>query len=290
MEHLAIMKKGYIEKILSGEKKIESRFSINRVTPYHKIAPGDRVYMQEVGKEVTAVFEVQDVRFFDHLSGEKVDELRTQYGEDICADDDFWTMKRNAKYATLIYIKAPSTIAPFKVCKHDRSAFKTAQNIKEEMTISQRTLVKHPHDCENGKHYFIFDGDTHCRFCGYKFPHSEIMRAKPDYITVKHIMEESMWNNEWLHVDLDNVAKSRAAAVNKHKVKQVLAKSIGVCRKNDGRQTPYYGDPVYYAQHGLGCCCRKCLEKFYGIPRDTALSDGDLEYFADLIMEFIKEH
>lgn len=71
MEHLAIMKKGYIEKILSGEKKIESRFSMNRATPYHKISIGDQVYMQEVGKEVTAVFEVADVLFLTIFQRER---------------------------------------------------------------------------------------------------------------------------------------------------------------------------------------------------------------------------
>ena len=68
MEHLAIMKKGYIEKILSGEKKIESRFSINKITPFHTVSAGDKVYMQEVGKEVSAMFEVDKVLFFDNLS------------------------------------------------------------------------------------------------------------------------------------------------------------------------------------------------------------------------------
>ena len=50
MEHLAIMKKGYIEKILSGEKKIESRFSKSRIAPYHNIFPDDTVYMQRLAR------------------------------------------------------------------------------------------------------------------------------------------------------------------------------------------------------------------------------------------------
>lgn len=289
MEHLAIMKKGYIEKILSGEKKIESRFSINRVAPYGKIAAGDKVYMQEVGKEVTAVFEVKDVLFFENLSEEQVEGIRTRYGKDICAEDDFWQLKKNARFATLIYVKEPRKITPFKVYKNDRSAFKTVRSVKEELVIKRRIIVKHPHDCENGKHYFIFDGDTHCQFCGRSFSHSETMRARPDYITIKNAMKESLWNDEWLHAELDHVASSKLGKVSKREVKKILAKSIGVCKDNDGRQTPYYGNPVYYAQHGLGCCCRKCLEKFYGIPRDVPLSDDELECFAGLIMEFVKE-
>lgn len=289
MEHLAIMKKGYIEKILSGEKKIESRFSVNRVTSYQKIAPGDKVYMQEVGKEVTAVFEVKSVLFYNQLSERKVEELHAQYGKAICADEDFWEKKRGAQYATLIEIKAPRLITPFKVEKRDRSAFKTVESVREDLVLNRRVIVKHPHDCENGKHYFIFDGHTRCQFCGYAFSHSETMKEKPDFITIKNVMRESMWNDEWLHVELDNVAKSKLGKVSKREIKRILVKSIGVCRDNDGRQTPYYGNPVYYAQHGLGCCCRKCLEKFYGISRNTLLSDDGLEYFTNLIIAFLAE-
>lgn len=289
MEHLAIMKKGYIEKILSGEKKIESRFSMNRITPYHKISPGDKVYMQEVGKEVTAVFEVEKALFFDGLTEEKVEEIRAHYGKDICADEAFWSLKKHSKYATLLYIKAPRPITPFQIHKSDRSAFKSVKSVRDELVLNRRTIVKHPHDCGNNKHYFVFDGDTHCQFCGRTFAQGEVLRARPDYKTVKSIMTESMWNDEWLNVELDNIAKSKLPRVSKAEVKKILAKSIRVCRPDDGRQTPYYGNPVYYAQHGLGCCCRKCLEKFYGVPKTAVLSEDDLEYFSSLIMMFVDE-
>ena len=29
--------------------------------------------------------------------------------------------------------------------------------------------------------------------------------------------------------------------------------------KNDGKQTPMRGHPVFIAQHATGCCCRGCL-------------------------------
>ncbi len=289
MEHLAIMKKGYIEKILSGEKKIESRFSKSRIAPYHNIFPDDTVYMQEVGKDVTAVFEVKNVLFFELRSEEDVDRLRTLYGKDICADDDFWNMKKSARYATLIFIKDPRAIASFKVYKTDRSAFKTVNSVRDELLINRRTIVKHPHACANGRHYFVFDGHTHCQFCGCDFTYGEVMRAKPDYQTVKSVMRTSMWNDEWLHTALDRVAQAGLPKINRQKVKNRLIRSIGAYPADDGRQTPYYGNPIYYAQHGLGCCCRKCLEKFYGISKERSLSEEELEYFTDLVLSFMKE-
>ncbi|MDE6442185.1 MAG: DUF4186 family protein [Clostridia bacterium] len=289
MEHLAIMKKGYIEKILSGEKKIESRFSINRITPFNNISEDDKVYMQETGKEVTAMFEVEKVLFFDNLTEAKIEKIRIEYGKDICAGEDFWKLKQHSKYATLIYIKNARKITPFKVNKNDRSAFKTVNKLKEELIINKRTIIKHPHDCANNKHYFVFDGNTHCQFCNSKFLYTEIMKQKPEYKTVANIMRESMWNDDWLNADLDNVAKNKLPKINKTEIKKILIKSIRSYQPDDGKQTPYYGNPVYYAQHSLGCCCRKCIEKFYSIPKDKVLSDDDLDYFTNLIIDFIKE-
>ena len=130
MEHLAIMKRGYIEKLLSGEKRIKSRFSVNRITPFRRIAPGDKVYLQETGKPVTASFTAGEVLFFSDLDEQKIAEIRTTYGPLICADEAFWASKQHARYATLIFVERPTLEPPFKVRKSDRSAFKTASSIK----------------------------------------------------------------------------------------------------------------------------------------------------------------
>lgn len=98
-----------------------------------------------------------------------------------------------------------------------------------------------------------------------------------------------MWNDEWLHTALDRVAQAGLPKINRQKVKNRLIRSIGAYPADDGRQTPYYGNPIYYAQHGLGCCCRKCLEKFYGISKERSLSEEELEYFTDLVLSFMKE-
>lgn len=41
---------------------------------------------------------------------------------------------------------------------------------------------------------------------------------------------------------------------------------------NDGRQTPLRGHPVFPAQHATATCCRGCLAKWHGIPRNRPLS------------------
>ena len=58
--------------------------------------------------------------------------------------------------------------------------------------------------------------------------------------------------------------------------------------KNDGRQTPMKGHPVFLAQHACGCCCRGCLEKWHHIPKGRDLEEREINYLVALIMEWIK--
>jgi hypothetical protein len=48
--------------------------------------------------------------------------------------------------------------------------------------------------------------------------------------------------------------------------------------RNDGKQTPYRGHPVFVAQHATACCCRGCLEKFHAIPRGLTLTSEQQDH------------
>lgn len=56
---------------------------------------------------------------------------------------------------------------------------------------------------------------------------------------------------------------------------------------NDGKQTPMKGHPVFIAQHACACCCRGCLEKWHHIPKGRKLTDKEVDYIVNLIMEWI---
>src|SRR4051812_14367963 len=45
--------------------------------------------------------------------------------------------------------------------------------------------------------------------------------------------------------------------------------------KNDGRQTPMRGHPVFIAQHATATCCRSCLAKWHGLAKGMCLSDKE---------------
>jgi len=58
--------------------------------------------------------------------------------------------------------------------------------------------------------------------------------------------------------------------------------------KNDGRQTPFYGHPVFIAQHATGTCCRKCLQRWHGINAGKALNSEEVQYAVDVIVMWLE--
>ncbi len=59
--------------------------------------------------------------------------------------------------------------------------------------------------------------------------------------------------------------------------------------RNDGRQTPMRGHPVFLAQHATAACCRGCLSKWHGIPRGRALADEEVGRIVSFLLVWIRE-
>lgn len=58
--------------------------------------------------------------------------------------------------------------------------------------------------------------------------------------------------------------------------------------KNDGKQTPMRGHPVFIAQHATATCCRGCIYKWHHIPQGRKLTPHEQEFIAQLIMRWIE--
>lgn len=58
--------------------------------------------------------------------------------------------------------------------------------------------------------------------------------------------------------------------------------------RNDGKQTPWKGHPVFIAQHACACCCRKCLCKWYRVPKGIELSEVQQKKIVNLLMQWIE--
>jgi len=57
--------------------------------------------------------------------------------------------------------------------------------------------------------------------------------------------------------------------------------------KNDGKQTPMRGHPIFVGQHATATCCRKCLEKWHRITANRPLSDEETDYLIRVLARWL---
>lgn len=140
MDHVAIMKKSWklTDKILSGEKKIESRWHMQKCKPWDCIKSGERVYFKDSGEPVTLMAEVLRVMQFSDLNPKKIKEIfgKHRKADGIAKDkvDGFLKIFKNKKYCILIFLKNPKKVKPFEISKKGfgaMSAWITISNINK---------------------------------------------------------------------------------------------------------------------------------------------------------------
>ena len=70
----------------------------------------------------------------------------------------------------------------------------------------------------------------------------------------------------------------------------LLSKRVGpAIPRNDGKQTPFKGHPVFIAQHATATCCRGCLAKWHGIPQGQEMRPSELAHVAAVIERWLRE-
>jgi hypothetical protein len=60
--------------------------------------------------------------------------------------------------------------------------------------------------------------------------------------------------------------------IRSHAVDFITGRIAPAFPKNDGKQTPMRGHPVFIAQHATATCCRGCISKWHGIEKGRALN------------------
>lgn len=90
-------------------------------------------------------------------------------------------------------------------------------------------------------------------------------------------------------------AKDRAYArakgrdvIDRHAHEMLRSRVGDAAPRNDGRQTPWRGHPVFTAQHATATCCRGCIAKWHRIPRGRELTDEEVDGLAALVMAWIE--
>jgi hypothetical protein len=113
---------GLTDKILSGQKIIESRWYQHKYSPWNRIQAGDTVYFKNTGELVALKALVSRVLQFSDLTPIKVRELLDTYGrEDGLTPRDipkYFELFKNKKYCLLIFLKDPQSIDAFQISKH----------------------------------------------------------------------------------------------------------------------------------------------------------------------------
>jgi ASC-1-like (ASCH) protein len=123
MDHLAIMKNnGFLEKIESGEKTIESRWYKFKKTPYDTVKTGDQIYFKRSGNDVTLTSKVSKVIQFYELNEKKIKEILNVYGGDIGIEKEdtnkFFLSVKDKRYCVLIFLTSVKHTDPFKINKN----------------------------------------------------------------------------------------------------------------------------------------------------------------------------
>lgn len=117
--HLAVMRQPYLDYVLSGEKKVESRFSKVPCAPYKKVKKGDIIVFKETGGPLRAISMIKDVSFFGNIDSSKSMTLLLGHKDELMISDDFIEKKKDSKYVSLMYLDKVIPIHCVNLIKND---------------------------------------------------------------------------------------------------------------------------------------------------------------------------
>jgi hypothetical protein len=121
--HLVILKKPYLDAILSGRKRIESRFTRTRRSPFLQVQPGDKLFLKESSGPVCGVATAVAVKNFENLTPKQIIQLKEQYNHHIRAGDEYWQSKMNCVFGFLVWLQDVRAIQPVRIHKKDWRAW-----------------------------------------------------------------------------------------------------------------------------------------------------------------------
>ncbi len=123
-EHIAILShKSVLDKILVGEKTIESRFSRVKSLPFGQLAPEDIVYFKLSGGSVLGRARIRAVEEYDNLTPARIEGLARQYEQELALSVDFLARKLESKFASLIFLADVEHCEPWNYKQEGRSGW-----------------------------------------------------------------------------------------------------------------------------------------------------------------------
>ena len=83
------------------------------------------------------------------------------------------------------------------------------------------------------------------------------------------------------------LAEKGRVAVLAHAREFVAQRLAPATPRNDGKQTPFRGHPVFVAQHATATCCRSCLAKWHRIDSGRALTAEEQDHAVAAIARWL---
>jgi hypothetical protein len=88
--------------------------------------------------------------------------------------------------------------------------------------------------------------------------------------------------------DREYLDRQGLAAILEHGAEFIVQRLAPARPKNDGRQTPWRGHPVFVAQHATATCCRSCLARWHGIAAGAELTAEERRYVLAVIEVWLR--
>ena len=121
--HLVVLKKPYLDAILAGQKRIESRFTKAKHYAFGRVLPGDKLFLKVSSGPVCATAIVAEVKNFENLNPTQIAEIKRQYNPYIGGDEKYWQSKSNCGFGFLVWLKEVKSIEPVRINKKDWRAW-----------------------------------------------------------------------------------------------------------------------------------------------------------------------
>jgi len=308
--HVGVFVQPYLDLILKHQKTMESRFSKFRVAPFGRIKAGDVLFIKEKAGPLRAIAEVSKARFLGPFKPGEALKTMLDLKNELLLEYSFMQSKSRSIYSTLINFGLICPMTPIAFAKKDRRPWVILSGEKPKSGVPFQLTLFPNQDCRSGLHSYHKSkslnsaGFPVCRFCG-----ADVI----DWLRMYHLdsgdsaytisqLKTDKFRWEWWTREIDQIARARAlrkglTGLRKEAFSR-LKKSVGDVHQmvdgtmqpyRDGYQTPFSGNIIYYAQHALACCCRKCMKIWHGVSHGRDLTNRELEYFVNLIMTYIKE-
>jgi len=132
--HLAVFVQAYLGFVLEGKKTIDSRFGVNRNSPFQQVKNGDLLILKESSGPICGVCVISHAWYY-HLNPASWSEIE-KYASALCMDDShFWVKKRSACFATLMRLENVIRLRDISVQKLDPRGWVVLKNVKTQRSL-----------------------------------------------------------------------------------------------------------------------------------------------------------